>query len=107
MGAGISAHGLNYGRKHQTGWNTVTTIAMAAFHAGAVGAFFFIDAGAIVVALVLYCVAGMLGIGMGYHRLLTHRGYKTYKWTEYFLAWCGTLRSEEHTSELQSQSNLV
>jgi stearoyl-CoA desaturase (delta-9 desaturase) len=85
---------LTYGRKHQAGWNTVTTIAMAAFHAGAVGAFLFIDAGAIAAALVLYCVAGMLGIGMGYHRLLTHRGYKTYKWTEYFLAWCGTLALE-------------
>ena len=22
---------------------------------------------------------------MGYHRLLTHRGYKTPKWVEYFL----------------------
>ena len=36
----------------------------------------------------------MLGIGMGYHRLLTHRGYKTYKWVEYFLTWCGTLALE-------------
>ena len=44
--------------------------------------------------MILYCVAGMLGIGMGYHRLLTHRGYKTYKWVEYFLTWCGTLALE-------------
>ena len=35
--------------------------------------------------------AGSLGTGMGYHRLLTHRGYKTPKWTEYFLTVCGTL----------------
>jgi stearoyl-CoA desaturase (delta-9 desaturase) len=32
-----------------------------------------------------------LGIGMGYHRLLTHRSYKSPKWIEYFLATCGTL----------------
>ena len=71
----MSATTLMYGRKYQSGVNTVTTVAMIGFHAGAIAAFFFIDGGAIFSALVLYCVAGMLGIGMGYHRLLTHRGY--------------------------------
>ena len=42
----------------------------------------------------LWWVAGSLGIGMGYHRLLTHRGYKTPKWVEYFLTMCGTLALE-------------
>ena len=45
-------------------------------------------------ALFLYWVAGSLGIGMGYHRLLTHRGYKTPKWVEYFLTVCATLALE-------------
>jgi stearoyl-CoA desaturase (delta-9 desaturase) len=31
---------------------------------------------------------------MGYHRLLTHRGYKTPKWVEYFLTTCATLALE-------------
>ena len=31
---------------------------------------------------------------MGYHRLHTHRGFKTYKLFEYFLAICGTLTLE-------------
>ena len=39
-------------------------------------------------------VAGSLGIGMGYHRLLTHRGYKSPKWVEYLLTLCGTLAWE-------------
>ena len=86
--------GLKYGRRYEQGWNAITAIAMATFHAGALAALFFIDAGAIAAAFVLYCVAGMLGIGMCYHRLLTHRGYKTHKWLEYFLAWCGTLALE-------------
>ena len=85
---------LMYGRKHSHGVNWITTIAMTAFHVLAIGAFFFIDAGALVAALVLYFVAGGFGIGMGYHRLLTHRGYKTPKWVEYFLTWCGTLALE-------------
>jgi sn-1 stearoyl-lipid 9-desaturase len=85
---------LMYGRKHQTGLNTITAIAMTGFHIGAVAALFYIDVGAIIVALILYYAAGMLGIGMGYHRLLTHRGYKTPKWVEYFLTFCGTLALE-------------
>src|SRR6185436_12989215 len=76
--AKMAATTLMYGRKHQKGLNLVTTVAMIGFHAGAVAALFFVDGGAMLSALLLYCVAGMLGIGMGYHRLLTHRGYKTY-----------------------------
>jgi fatty-acid desaturase len=83
-----------YGRKVSKGINWVTVIAMGAFHVAAVAAFFFIDIGAIIAAVLLYWVAGMLGIGMGYHRLLTHRGYKTPKWVEYVLTLCGTLALE-------------
>jgi fatty-acid desaturase len=42
----------------------------------------------------LWWVAGGFGIGMGYHRLLTHRGYKTPRWMEYILTVCGTLTLE-------------
>ena len=67
-----------YGRKASEGHiNWITAIAMSAFHVGAVAAFFFIDAGAILAAVFMWFVAGSLGIGMAYHRLLTHRGYKT------------------------------
>ena len=84
-----------YGRKASDGQtNWITAIAMTAFHIGAVAAFFFFDWGAIAVAVLLWWVAGSLGIGMGYHRLLTHRGYKTPKWMEYFLTLCGTLALE-------------
>ena len=83
-----------YGRKASNGTNWVTTIAMSAFHVGAVAAFFYIDLGAILTAAFLWWVAGSLGIGMAYHRLLTHRGYKTPKWVEYFLTTCGTLALE-------------
>jgi stearoyl-CoA desaturase (delta-9 desaturase) len=83
-----------YGRKNSQGINWITVIAMGAFHVGALAAFFFIDFGAILAAIVLWYVAGSLGIGMAYHRLLTHRGYKTPKWVEYFLTLCGTLALE-------------
>jgi len=85
---------LMYGRKFQKGTNWITVIAMTAFHIGAVAALFYVNVGALLSALVLYFVAGMLGIGMAYHRLLTHRSYKTTKWMEYFLTLCGTLALE-------------
>jgi fatty-acid desaturase len=83
-----------YGRKNSHGINLVTVTAMSAFHVGAVAALFFVEYGAILAAVILWYVAGSLGIGMAYHRLLTHRGYKTHKWIEYFLTLCGTLALE-------------
>jgi sn-1 stearoyl-lipid 9-desaturase len=83
-----------YGRKSSTGINRITLIAMTAFHVGAVAAFFYIDWGAILSAVVLWYIVGSWGIGMAYHRLLTHRGYKTSKAMEYFLTLCGTLALE-------------
>jgi sn-1 stearoyl-lipid 9-desaturase len=83
-----------YGRKNAAGLNVITFVAMTAFHIGAVAAFFFFDWGAILATLALWYISGSLGIGMGYHRLLTHRGFKTPKWVEYFLTLCGTLALE-------------
>ena len=67
---------------------------MILFHAGAVAALFVFSWKALMLAVVLWWIAGSLGIGMGYHRLLTHRGYKTPKWVEYVLSVCGTLALE-------------
>ena len=74
--------------------NWVTAIFMGLFHVGAIAALFFFTWKAFFVAMFLWWVSGSLGIGMGYHRLLTHRGYKTPKWVEYFLTICATLALE-------------
>ena len=50
---------------------------MGLFHAGAVVALFFFTWKALLVAVFLWWISGSLGVGMGYHSLLTHRGYKT------------------------------
>src|SRR5688500_19277077 len=67
---------------------------MVVFHVLAVAAFWFFSWQNLVVALVLHWMAVGLGISMGYHRLHTHRGFKTPKLFEYFLALCGTLTLE-------------
>ena len=77
-----------------SGINWVTTFFMAAFHIGAVAALFFFTWKALLVAIVLWWISGSLGIGMGYHRLLTHRSYRTPKWVEYLLTFCGALTLE-------------
>jgi fatty-acid desaturase len=74
--------------------NWTTTLFMLAFHIGAVAALFMFSWKALVLAIVFWWVAGSLGIGIGYHRLLTHRGYKTPKSVEHFLTVCGTLALE-------------
>lgn len=74
--------------------NWVTTIALLVLHAGAVASFFFFDWKSVIVAAVLYWICVGWGIGMGYHRLLTHRSYRVPKPLEYFLAVCGALTLE-------------
>ena len=73
-------------------WTTAT--AMVLFHVGAIAALFFFTWKAFFVAVVLWWLATSLGIGVCYHRLLTHRGYKTPKWVEYVLTVFATLALE-------------
>jgi stearoyl-CoA desaturase (delta-9 desaturase) len=84
--------GKDQASKSKVNW--ITAIFMALFHVGAIAALFFFTWKALFVAIFLWWVAGSLGIGMGYHRLLTHRGFKTPKWVEYFLTVCATLALE-------------
>ena len=81
-------------KNQDTGINWLTTSFMVLFHIGAIAALFFFSWKALFVALFLYWVAGSPGIGMGYHRLLTHRGFKCPKWVEYVLTVCATLSFE-------------
>jgi len=74
--------------------NWVTASFMLAFHLGAVVALFFFSWKALFITLFLWWLSTSLGIGVGYHRLLTHRGYKTPRWFEYFLTVCATLALE-------------
>ncbi|MEP7270270.1 MAG: fatty acid desaturase [Acidobacteriota bacterium] len=76
------------------GFNVGVTAFLAAFHILAIAAFWFISWQAVAVAVLMWWVAGSLGIGMAYHRLLTHRGYTVPKPLEYFLTTCGTLAME-------------
>ena len=71
--------------------NRVTVAGLALIHAGALAALFLFTWQALWIALALLWISGGWGIGMGYHRLLTHRGYETPRWLECILTICGTL----------------
>ncbi|HKP68736.1 MAG TPA: fatty acid desaturase [Pyrinomonadaceae bacterium] len=71
--------------------NWTTLIAVSIFHVLAVAALFFFSWQNLAASLILWWIAGSWGVGMGYHRLLTHRGFVTPKWLEYFMSICGTL----------------
>jgi fatty-acid desaturase len=81
-----------FGKREGINWTSI--IAFSLFHLGAVAAFFFFSWPAFFTALAIYWITLSFGIGMGYHRLLTHRSYKVPKALEYFLAVCGSLALE-------------
>ena len=76
------------------GVNWRSVIAFSFFHMGAIAALFFFNWPAFFTALALYWISLSVGIGMGYHRLLTHRSYRVPKGVEYFFAMCGALALE-------------
>jgi sn-1 stearoyl-lipid 9-desaturase len=75
----------------RTGVNWGTTITVIIFHVLAVASLFMFTWGGLAAFVGLTLLAGAPGIGIGYHRLLTHRGFKTPKAVEYFLTFCGML----------------
>ena len=90
----LSSDVLTQKQAKQDGINWVTCIFMVLFHLGALAAPFFFTWRAFFVAIFLWWVSTSLGIGVGYHRLLTHRGYRTPKWVEYLLTIFATLALE-------------
>ena len=69
-------------------WETIFIIGM--IHLLALMAFdlSYFSVSGLVVGIVMYFVAGMVGVTVAYHRLLTHRSFQTYKPVEYFLTFC-------------------
>jgi len=78
----------------RTSINWPTLIFLILAHVATVAALFFWSWPGVIAFAILAWVSGSLGIGMGWHRLMTHRGYKVPKVIEYFLVLCGSLALE-------------
>ncbi len=86
-------------RNNQPGQNRlnwkITNAVLVSFHVGASGgALLFLLAWDLFVAIFLYWMTGGLGLGICFHRLLTHRSFATLKWFEYFLTICAVTALE-------------
>ncbi|HEY0428701.1 MAG TPA: fatty acid desaturase [Pyrinomonadaceae bacterium] len=70
-------------------WHTIFFVTT--FHLFAIWALFTFSWQNLLAAVATWWVAASWGTGLAYHRLLTHGGFKTPKWLEYFMTVCGTL----------------
>jgi len=71
-----------------------TIIWFSIVHAGALAAPFFFTWKAVGLFVVMYWLTGGLGIYLGYHRLLTHGSFQTYRPVKWFFAFLGGLAGE-------------
>ncbi len=75
-------------------WNLIFALWMGVFHALAIASLFYFRWSSLIVFAVMWVLAQNVGIGISYHRQLTHRGFDTPKWLEYAMAICATLALE-------------
>ena len=73
-------------------WGTVVWFTIV--HAGALAAPFFFTWKALGLFVGLYWLTGGIGICLGYHRLLTHGSFQTYRPVRWFIAFLGGLAGE-------------
>lgn len=65
------------------------------FHLAAIPVFFTFSWQNLAVLLVGNWIVGSLGVGLGWHRLLTHRSFAAPKWLEYLLTILGTMSMQD------------
>lgn len=71
--------------------NWATSIPIIGFHIFAVGAFFTFSWTNLIAFFIVWWLIGSVGIGLGYHRQLTHRGFQSPDWVKHLLATIGTV----------------
>ncbi|MDA7950589.1 MAG: acyl-CoA desaturase [Pirellulaceae bacterium] len=78
------------------GAHFVTIFWLGAFHVGALLALnpAYFSWEALALGFFMYWLSGSVGICLGFHRYLTHRGFKTSRFMHYFFAFVGGLAGE-------------
>jgi len=78
----------------ELGMNWPIVIWIGIVHVMAIAAFFFFSWPALITCVVLAFATGSFGVCMGYHRLLTHQSFQTYRPIRWLLAFLGGLSGE-------------
>lgn len=74
-------------------WKNLSIVTI--FHLFALAALFAFSWQNLAALLIGNWIVGSLGVGLGYHRLLTHRSFKAPKWLEYTLTVFGALAIQD------------
>ncbi|CAN5561332.1 fatty acid desaturase [soil metagenome] len=75
--------------------NWRNTIMVVSFHLLCIPMFFTFSWANLAALLIGNWIVGSLGVGLGWHRLLTHRSFKAPKWLEYILTIFGTMSMQD------------
>ena len=81
--------------KPRTRINWKNVVIIGSFHLLAIPALFTFSWQNLAAMLVGNWIVGSLGVGLGWHRLLTHRGFKASKWLEYTLSIFATMSVQD------------
>ena len=81
--------------KPRTRINWKNVVIIGSFHLLAIPALFSFSWPNLAAMLVGNWIVGSLGVGLGWHRLLTHRGFKAPKWLEYTLSIFATMSVQD------------
>ena len=85
---------LTFGqRARPINWKNVAMLT--SFHLLAIPVLFTFSWQNLAALIIVYWIVGSLGIGLGWHRLLTHRSFKAPKWLEYMLTIFGTMSMQD------------
>ena len=81
--------------KPHTGINWKNVAIVTSFHLLAIPALFTFSWQNLAALIIGNWIVGSLGVGLGWHRLLTHRSFQAPKWLEYILTIFGTMSMQD------------
>lgn len=84
---------IEFNPSRRVNWKNLFIVT--SFHLLTIVALFFFSWQNLAAMLIGNWIVGSLGVGLGYHRLLTHRSFKAPKWLEYLLTIFGTLAVQD------------
>lgn len=91
---GATLSGESNGSTKKRTINLAAALWIGLVHVGALAAPWTFSWSGFVLMLVMYFLTGCVGICLGYHRLLSHSSFETFKWMRWLIAWVGGLAGE-------------
>ncbi len=85
---------VDMNNRWKSGLDWTVVVFMSAVHLLALGAIYFFTWKAVLLCVLLNWLTGGIGICLGFHRMLTHGSFQTYRPVRWFIAWLGQLAGQ-------------